>query len=838
MRAVYAIRDYAADVARQADWWCYAQHVMHHAPHAWCTSARPELGTLPWAHGWRCEAGTADQLPHAALAAHATIVEACAAASEAPALPAALSKHLRTDAVPAVRAALRGSDELPRLLRACVRALKEGNVPRTGLNAGSIAQAWHDVRHDVVATAEPSSGVLAAGAGLAALATWGAEPAGFGPKHAAWRSTLAIAPPTTLLAWHPVAGLLTGWLCTAHQVAWPVALGAACSLAGLHIEDPAVLAAQALALQWHTGLMLDLTSPAPPPCTLHTPMQPYYVWTLDPAGAWVVACGVGADAPAGLQGGGTVVPLPHAPVGQHHFFASIARTRDLHMAQLQHCAQLWDAGTMLQAAVSLDGHTASTFSQPMPSPAPVVCMGRNVNEESWQSWATAERSLPEPAQHVAGIGSQPWLHAGLRLPAPGDARVNRGDVFAAAAAGACADAPALPGTPWMRDSCKVAYETVLHWWMAALEEGYGVVQDAPFVQNVPGMLRADLERVPVTHASPDFIRHAQGHCHAGAEPAQAAVRQSIAELLGSAAYLAAAASGAAWGRLGADLWLGLPEDVAVLHEQARGSDAATIAALQDKVQAALAAESSDGAAVVCPHAFTRSNAETEHMLHVVQADTSGGTPAVAALFHLPEHDGLHVWPAIGNSTALRRWDKTWEEVHILGQITAHNRVVYFVADTPPPPFSAVVAQRDFVTLQCAYVDPARGLYGQSMQPGLHSTVPARKPFIRGQCGRSVGFIVRDAQRNPAAKRIAHAVRAEAASHAVSGLFSGWRSGTSAQNAVAKDLAQPTSGVMVTLITEAQMNGDIPGWLISFVAKRTPNIWRTRLIEVLGKFATD
>jgi hypothetical protein len=67
------------------------------------------------------------------------------------------------------------------------------------------------------------------------------------------------------------------------------------------------------------------------------------------------------------------------------------------------------------------------------------------------------------------------------------------------------------------------------------------------------------------------------------------------------------------------------------------------------------------------------------------------------------------------------------QIEVADQLDSLNEVVYLIADNPPPPFSRVVAQRDFVFLRHAEADRAKGQYCIVLRNGA---CPSRAPRVR------------------------------------------------------------------------------------------------------------
>ena len=121
---------------------------------------------------------------------------------------------------------------------------------------------------------------------------------------------------------------------------------------------------------------------------------------------------------------------------------------------------------------------------------------------------------------------------------------------------------------------------------------------------------------------------------------------------------------------------------------------------------------------------------------------------------------------------------------MLDHINDLNEVLYCVADTPPPPFSRVVSQRDFVMFRSCRADRRSGLYSVVLRNGNHHSKPPVSGFTRGESIGCVGYVVRR--------------------------------------------LHDTDGCELSFSTAADLKGRIPQWLVNFVAKRTPTLWTDRI----------
>lgn len=197
--------------------------------------------------------------------------------------------------------------------------------------------------------------------------------------------------------------------------------------------------------------------------------------------------------------------------------------------------------------------------------------------------------------------------------------------------------------------------------------------------------------------------------------------------------------------------------------------------------------------------------------------------------YMADRPGSHVRSALGVATMpftaadsfdafvrlskYKQWDLTWRGVRRIGRpLDTINDPFYFLADTPPPPYSYVITQRDFCMYRAVLVRPA-GCFRESSagdavfyRNGAHMSVPPSSSLIRGEALGVVGFSVQ----------------------AESRLLGG----------AAAERISPGRGVVVTLATAVDPKGSIPAFLINFVARRTPRMWVDRLTAACERFVAE
>ncbi|RYY35676.1 hypothetical protein EON62_02325, partial [archaeon] len=193
----------------------------------------------------------------------------------------------------------------------------------------------------------------------------------------------------------------------------------------------------------------------------------------------------------------------------------------------------------------------------------------------------------------------------------------------------------------------------------------------------------------------------------------------------------------------------------------------------------------------------------------MKASSESPIKAVMAMCELPTHTAQDAFDAITRLEKYRRWDRTWHLVQPIGDpLDAFNAAYYFIADSPPPPYSYLIVARDFVMLRFTYRDPYAGINVDVLRNACHRAKPADPVYIRGETLSCVGFMVTPVE-PPAV------LSAEAAAHALH-----------------------AGGAQVTLMTAADPKGSIPSYLINFVAKRTPRMWADRLAAACTLFEKE
>lgn len=238
-----------------------------------------------------------------------------------------------------------------------------------------------------------------------------------------------------------------------------------------------------------------------------------------------------------------------------------------------------------------------------------------------------------------------------------------------------------------------------------------------------------------------------------------------------------------------------------------------------------------------------------HLRVFMQSRPDVAVKTVLATAVMPRHAAAEVFAALYELEKHRSWDLTWQQVDKLpraaGELDAFNHVYYFIADSPPPPYSYVITQRDFVMFRGVAVDAATGAAMIFFRNGAHAGSPPVSTYIRGETLGVVGFGVTPLV-SPAACRVARGL--VLLPDGALALASGEPPAHLATLPAANQLFSPPAALArvsgsdtvcsVTLATAADPKGAIPAYLINFVAKRTPRMWVDRLSQACDKFRSQ
>ena len=192
--------------------------------------------------------------------------------------------------------------------------------------------------------------------------------------------------------------------------------------------------------------------------------------------------------------------------------------------------------------------------------------------------------------------------------------------------------------------------------------------------------------------------------------------------------------------------------------------------------------------------------------------------------------------AVGNLRKYATWDLSFARAEELAPLDVTTQAVYLVGDPPPPPFSFVFPQRDFVFFRHVMLQPAQRATRVVLRSGAHAL---RAPetllnykYVRGEVIGAVGFLVRPVCVPPGARLASPAgggalvaVPVRELAPAASGCFP-----------VLRDFTPPgwplppaeAALSQLILYSAGDPKGSIPSYIINYVAKRTPRKWCDRL----------
>lgn len=207
-----------------------------------------------------------------------------------------------------------------------------------------------------------------------------------------------------------------------------------------------------------------------------------------------------------------------------------------------------------------------------------------------------------------------------------------------------------------------------------------------------------------------------------------------------------------------------------------------------------------------------------HLRVYMQQRADSSIRTVLATAELPGFAAPEVFSAISQLHKYGRWDRTWAAIRPLGgeqpALDPFNAAFMFLADAPPPPYSMLITQRDFVMTMHCWRNPHTGRGVVYLRNAALPSAPPDPTFIRGESLGCVGFVV-------------EARASTAADHATA---------TAAPLVVPETRSEPSAGVI--LLTAADPKGSIPASLINFVARRTPRMWVERLAAALLVFRQE
>lgn len=222
---------------------------------------------------------------------------------------------------------------------------------------------------------------------------------------------------------------------------------------------------------------------------------------------------------------------------------------------------------------------------------------------------------------------------------------------------------------------------------------------------------------------------------------------------------------------------------------------------------------------------------------------------------LLRHSDAVVHESVANLKKYGQWDLSFMRAEEISQLDPFTQACYLIGDPPPPPFSYMFPQRDFVFFRHSLKQPGSGHGRIIIKTGAHlsrapETIPNYK-YVRAEVIGTVGFLTRPIALQPGC--LSATMFDENADNG----------GALTQKAVPVELpvstgASPSGEYLCTPISEAfsppgwilppgdsamtqivlysagDPKGNIPSFIINAVAKRTPRKWADRLSKFCDK----
>jgi hypothetical protein len=213
--------------------------------------------------------------------------------------------------------------------------------------------------------------------------------------------------------------------------------------------------------------------------------------------------------------------------------------------------------------------------------------------------------------------------------------------------------------------------------------------------------------------------------------------------------------------------------------------------------------------------------------------------------------------AVANLRKYGQWDMSFQSCEELAHLDVFTQVCQLIGDPPPPPFSYMFPQRDFVVFRHSVLHPAQRFGCVIVRNGAHGkhmpdNVIGYK-YVRAEVLGTIGFLTRPIDLPPGClvatqadgaaqlpplpvappprRLLPPSPTAQAGARARGGPF---------ELAAAHHppgLVRPpgeAAACHVTLYTSGDPKGNIPSFIINAVAKRTPRKWCDRLTAFCDK----
>jgi hypothetical protein len=222
---------------------------------------------------------------------------------------------------------------------------------------------------------------------------------------------------------------------------------------------------------------------------------------------------------------------------------------------------------------------------------------------------------------------------------------------------------------------------------------------------------------------------------------------------------------------------------------------------------------------------------------------------------MTRHNSERVKDALDSLSKYSRWDLSWATAKEISIVDPFNQVAYFVGDPPPPPFSFLFPQRDFVLFRLVAITPRETCV--VVRTGGHAlfdpSLMKDYEYVRGEVVGTVGFAVRSFGMPPSSLRAVSNISGETripeqsfTSSSIGGgggggdgyferfLPSFWPPPPLLARTLASSTAATDKSSAVLIYSAGDPKGNVPSFVINAVAKRMLYKWTLRLSSFCDK----
>lgn len=234
---------------------------------------------------------------------------------------------------------------------------------------------------------------------------------------------------------------------------------------------------------------------------------------------------------------------------------------------------------------------------------------------------------------------------------------------------------------------------------------------------------------------------------------------------------------------------------------------------------------------------------------------------------LQSYSEPEVYDAVRAMRKYASWDLTWAAGREICMVDPFNQLCYMVGDAPPAPYSYMITQRDFVILRHAIHSAASRAGTVMVRTGAHAAYPVGGPipsqtppgcvhvstgtfngsgsgYIRAEMVGVVGFATRRMDLS-AGYRLATQCDGSVKACAIVPSLTPTATGgvqlypsSQPHSPPAVPLPPAPGRTHLLMLAAGDPKGGIPGYLVNFVAKRTPRMWIDRLAQFCDKFREE